>query len=342
MQGVSEGYYSIQLTEDHRLKLYFDVETGEIVHIEPHIRPGDRVTRSEAIKQIEAEKKFQQNKKVGFIQIKRSLGDITNEANQLHSHLLLKLMPLISFNENLLSLNGVPLNQTQLALYLGVHRKVAGNFLKLFITKQILQKVEGNSKNETFYRFSSDYLVKGKFKNPERYSVKIFQKQLIKSIEVIESLTKTYEKKTKRRELYPLSLLLLFLTYINPQTQIICINYQDDFLNGYSSVDEVLKCRKRLIKHLTYKQIWNEMTGQQIKKMSKKESDKLKTYFKILKAAKVITTLQEQDRLFIMNPDLAFIIPYLKDKAWANKLDNMFVNNEQEGNKTQLTKKTRV
>ncbi|MEH7532193.1 hypothetical protein COJ21_26525 [Priestia megaterium] len=342
IKGVSEGYYVIQLTKDNKFKHYWDIETGEIVHTEPHIRPGDQVTRNEARNQIKAEKHFQQNKKVGFLQIKRCIRDITNQANQFHSHLLLKLLPLISFNENLISLDGKPLNQTQLALYLGVQRKVALNFLNVFEEKNILQRVEGNVKNEKFYRFSSDYLVKGKFENPEKYSVKVFQKQLIKSIEAVEAVTTTYEKNKRRRELYPLSLLLMLLTYINPQTQIICVNYKDNFLNNYPSVNEAIESNNKLIKRLTYKQIWNEMTGQKIKKMSKKESDKLKTYFEILKTAKIITTLQEKDTVFIMNPNLAFVMPYYKDKAWINKIDIMFGSNEEKGNSTQQTEKTQV
>lgn len=325
----SEKYRSF-LSEDNKYRIFIDDKTSKEVYRELHVRLGDQLTRVEALenrkKKFELEKNFQWNKKSGFIQIKRAIKEIVGKARQYHSHLFMKLLPLVSFDDKPIALRGKPLNQTKIASYLGIQRKVAKDFLNDFIEMNILQECEGELNNEKFYKLSTKYIIKGKFEEHEVYSVKVLQEELKKAIELIENETMKYinRQKKKKMNLYPLSLLLMLLPYVHPQTHILCKNYEDNFLEKHSTIHEALRHNKKLVKRLTDKQIWNEMTGQDVKKLSSDNSKKLKIYFEILKRTNVISSLEGKNKIYIMNPNLVFVMAYSKDEAWIQTLKDLF------------------
>jgi hypothetical protein len=322
--------FILKLTEDEKYWEIIDAETGKRINWEANVRFGDRVDRREdreRRKRIqEQKKKWEWSKKRGFIQVKRAIREIAQKSKQYHSHLFVKLLPLVGFDDKPLSLEGKPLNQRQIAEYLGIHQKVASEFLNTYVELSILEEVKGERNNEKFYRLAGKYIIQGEFKEKEQYSVKMFQKQIKKVIEKVEIETQKYlnlQKKNKM-ELCPLSLLLTLLPYVHVQAHILCENFDEDFLKNYTTISQALKHNKRLIKRLTDKKIWREMTGQEVTKLSAAQQKKLKVYFDILKKANVLATFEGKNKIYIINPNLVFITTFTQDPQWTQTLQDLF------------------
>ncbi|OXB92606.1 hypothetical protein B9L23_15650 [Parageobacillus galactosidasius] len=319
-----------KLTEDEMYWLIFDAETGKQISSKMNVRLGDTVVRKEdreRRKQIQKKnEELEWIKKRGFIQFKRAIREIAGKSKQYHAHLFVKLLPLVSFADKPLSLEGKPLNQSQIAEYLRIHQKVASEFLHAYVELGILEEVKGERNNEKFYRLAGKYIVKGEFEEKERYSVKVFQKQIQKVIELVEIETKKYinQQQKNKMELWPLSLLLTLLPYVHYQAHILCENYDEDFFKNYSTISQALKYNKRLIKQLTDKKIWREMTGQDVVKLSVAQQKKLKIYFDILKKANVIATFDGKNKMYIINPNLVFITAFTQDEQWTKTLQGLF------------------
>ncbi|WP_043934195.1 hypothetical protein [Bacillus sp. EB01] len=320
----------IKFSSNRMHKIYYDMNTGTEVFRELNVRPDDKLSRKESIEWAKRKREWELavelTKKRGFVQMKRAMRDVTGRARQYHSHLFMKLIPIVSFDEKPLSLNGKSLNQTKIAKYLGVQRKVASTFIRNMIELGILEECKGGTKNEIFYKLCSKYIIKGEFEEPEEYSVKVLQKQLKHYIDLIEEETERYKKKERKikRDLYPLSLLLALLPYVHYQSHIICENSKEDFLKEHTTISEAIRHNKRLVKRLTDKKIWNEMSGQNVKQLSVRDKQKFNIYFEILLKTNVIALFQGSNKMYIVNPNIVFVMSYFKDETWTETLKSLF------------------
>lgn len=315
---------------------YFDAETGKEIRgmAEQNVRDEDRLTRAEDIeafkKQQEQDLAWDINKKRGFVQMKRAIQDVLGNAKQYHSHLFMKILPLVSFDDKPIKYRGLPMNQAKIISYLGIQKKVAIEFLDSFVELKILEEIpgaelDGGKKSEKYYKLSGEYMIKGAFDEHEQYSVKVFLRYLSEVVKEVEKVTESYIKRQKKNkmELYPLSLLLTLLPFVQRQSLIICANPEIDLLEKHYHINEALK-KPRFVKRLTDKQIWNSMTGQDMVKLTSDQQKKLKTYFEILKKTNVIGSFEGKNKIYIMNPKLVFVLPYLQDDAWVVSLTNLF------------------
>ncbi|MDD9310730.1 hypothetical protein PUS82_05355 [Cytobacillus firmus] len=293
------------------------------------------------IEKMKLEEDYKKNNRKGFVQIKRSIKEISGKLTQARMHYFVKLLPLISFQDIPLSLKGKPLSQTEIANYIGASRKLTKALLDSLIEVEILVPVRLGKDNAFGYKMHGKYVIKGEFDEHEEYCVKIFQRNLSKFIKKIDEIVekKNNDKRRKKKlELYPLSLVAGLLPFVHPQAYILCKNYHDDITKGYKDALTALEHNPKLIKKLTKKELWKAITGQTPKRMDGNQREKLEMYFKILKQANVLGSFEAENQIYFINPSLVFVTTQVQNDEWYRSVRTLFGLAKEEDNKNQKEK----
>ncbi len=259
-----------------------------------------------------------------FIQVKRIVEKVLRELTQVETHCLAKLLTILEFNNKPFKIDGKEANTTTFISFFGVSKKTVTNFFKKLVALKVIKSIPKG--NEVFYRLQKNYIAYGPLDNHEQNSIKIFQKKLMECIQKVELLMESEIKKLKadknsntRTVFYPLSMFMALLSYVHPQTFIVCANINDSLEQYFDAenTDDVLAkviTQMRNIEPLGEFELWKVISGKKnIKRISSHEKERMDTYINILKEAHMIASLETSTKIIFFNPELLFVTTHLKN-----------------------------
>ncbi|PFR88876.1 hypothetical protein [Priestia megaterium] len=330
--------------EFENILLPFDLETGEILINDPDYRtqrllkPGDKVLTAEQLKayqeKLRREKEDKENRQENFVQQGRGVQQPMGQMKQSTLHYLMTLYPMIDYDEKPIQINGKRANSSMISNYFKLGNKAGGLVLQDLVDNDVLRVIKGRGKTK-YYTSTGKYVIKGEFKDPHDYTVKVKQEKMQEIIKRVEEETQIYREKRRKEqrkkgekeddlELYPLSLLAAAVPFFHFQTFLLCKNYNEDILNGKESVVEALKATPKIMKHLSKTALWRLVTGQPVNKMRPHQREKLSIYFEILIQAGAIAQWGGRKNLYFIHPDLVFVSRKVKDEVWYEMVKVMF------------------
>ncbi|BCC15155.1 hypothetical protein [Bacillus cereus] len=313
--------------------------TGEPIkkdgYITGLVKEGSTVTDQEALKkqQERQQRKELYLKSLGgkrFVQTHLEYNKVLGQLTQAQLHSLMLLVPYINYGEKpLKNEKNEPLTLTEIYNIWGVSRTTGKEYVDKFVEIGIAEEVNSDTSiREKYLIVKSNFLFKGE-KEFKEFNTKIVQSVMKQVIESIEDQTNRYksDKRIKKKmELYPLSLLAVLVAHVHYQTFFLVSNPHEEFIKEGETVEDVLLSakKKRRIKFLKKKALWEKMTGQEGVILSAAKKEKLDLYFKMLVKSGALGVWKSVTERMVINPHLMYVTPNTRNETWYKSITALF------------------
>ncbi|MDA2241997.1 hypothetical protein PDN14_26870 [Bacillus cereus group sp. Bc222] len=299
------------------------------------LKEGSMVTDKEALeKQQERQRRkemyLKSKESVPFVQTHLEYNKVFGKLTQAQLHSLMLLVPYITYEEKPLKKEkNEPLTLTEIYNIWGVSRTTGKEYVDKFVEIGIAEEVNSDTSiREKYLIVKSNFLFKGE-KEFKEFNTKIVQSVMKQVIESIEDQTNRYksDKRIKKKmEIYPLSLLAVLVAHVHYQTFFLVSNPHEEFIKEGETVEDVLLSakKKRRIKFLKKKTLWEEMTGQEDVKLSAPKKAKLDLYFKMLVKAGALGVWTSVTERMVINPHLMYVTPNTRNETWYKSITALF------------------